>query len=179
MCESFYRIVLNWIQDDFGFDPFDHPRKKSKMKFIESKQKFQKFSWCPHPVTIDKSADWGPGNKQEFPEGVFLKHQDACDVTHGVQPNTDKTAPVGWVKSDLTTAMYIGSTYGLFDKCPIWVEDETLKADTTVNTLDGVIDYKYDPLVPSVICYNGDASGPNMADAWVQTVKNVEKNYVL
>lgn len=150
------------------------------MLFIESKQKFQKFSWCPHPVTIDKSKDWGPGNMTEFPDGVFLKHDGSTgDVTHGVQPNADKTAPVGWIKSNLTAALMVPSTYQYFDKSPIWIEDETLKEDTVVKTLDGVIEYKYDPLVASVICYNGCANGPYMEDAWVQTVKNIEKNYVL
>lgn len=65
------------------------------MRKVESKQRNVKFSFCIEPVTIDKSAEWGPGNVQNFPDGVFFKHDPETDeITHGVQPNSDKTAPV-------------------------------------------------------------------------------------
>ena len=67
------------------------------MRKVESNQRNVKFSFCPNPVTIDKSADWGEGNLQQFPNGVFLKHDpDSDEITHGVQPNKEVTAPVGW-----------------------------------------------------------------------------------
>lgn len=92
------------------------------------------------------------------------------EVSHLVQPNADKSAPVGWVP---------GSGPGLFDKAPIWIDDKQPEVGSTVKmeTLDGPIEYEVKE--PSYVCYSGDADGPNKQDGWVQTVENVEKNYVL
>jgi hypothetical protein len=89
-------------------------------------------------------------------------------VSHLVQPNADKSAPVGWVQGDGP---------GLYHKSPIWVTDEVVPANTDVKvkTLDGELNYKYES--PSMITYNGDENGPNLNDGWLTTIKDLEKNY--
>lgn len=140
------------------------------MRLIRSKQRNVPFVFCASPVTIDKSADWGPGNLQNAPNGAFLKMSSPTEVSHLVQPNEDKTAPIGWVPGD-------GS--GLFNKAPIWVEEEILQPGTSrdVNTLDGMIVYQVRE--PSMICYNGDEKVANIYDGWIQTVRELTKNYEL
>jgi hypothetical protein len=140
------------------------------MRLIQSKQRNVMFVFCASPITIDKRAEWGPdgSNLQEAPNGAFLKMNSPTEVSHLVQPNEDKTAPVGWVPGD---------SPGLYTKSPIWVEDEVLQPGTTVSmmTLDGPMTYV--PREESVVCYNGDVNGPNLQDGWIQTLKNLSKNY--
>lgn len=144
------------------------------MRYVTSKQVGVLFVFCPSPVVIDKRAAWGPtaDNLQEAPKGAFLKMNKVPGkvdvVSHLVQPNADKSAPVGWMA---------GSELGLFDKLPIWVDEEILPVGTIrqVNGLDGVMTYEIKE--PSVVTYNGDTNGHNPNDGWVQTVKNVQKNY--
>jgi hypothetical protein len=153
-------------------------KEGKQMKKILSKQRNQKFSYCPHPVTIDKSADWGPGNFQNFPDGVFLKHANNDIITHGVQPTVDRSRPVGWIPSDLEGVGWIGETEWLFDKMPIWVEEETVLCENdviTLDTLDGKIMYTCKG--PSFCCYNDLDGKPNFNDSWVQLIKDIEKNY--
>lgn len=144
------------------------------MRYVTSKQVGVPFVFCPSPVTIDKRAAWGPmaDNLQEAPNGAFMKMNKVSgkvdEVSHLVQPNVDKSAPVGWMA---------GAEVGLFDKLPIWVDEKVLQPGTKkeVNGLDGVMTYEVQE--PSVVTYNGDESGPDLTDDWVQTVKNVQKNY--
>lgn len=131
------------------------------------------FVFCPSAITIDKRADWGDtaDNLQQGPNGAFLKMADAYTVSHLVQPNEDKTAPVGWI---------VGSERGPFDKAPIWIDEvNVLKAGDTkkMKTLDGLITYTAKE--PAMICYNDVEGKPNFDDGWVQTVANLKKNYVL
>ena len=140
------------------------------MRLIQSKQRNVPFVFCAAPIIIDKRREWGsdPSNLQNAPNGAFLKMNSPTEVSHLVQPNADKSAPIGWV---------LGDGQGLFNKAPIWVEDEVLEVGTTKNmkTLDGELNYEVKE--PAVVCYNGDETVPNMADGWVQTVKNLQKNY--
>ncbi len=140
------------------------------MRLVQSKQKNVVFVFCSFPVTIDKRGDWGPdpSNLQIGPNGAFLKMNSPTVVSHLVQPNQEKTAPVGWVQ---------GESAGLFNKAPIWVTDEVLQTGTTkqMKTLDG--DLNYEVKEPSMVCYNGDQNGPNLNDGWVQTMNNLQKNY--
>lgn len=140
------------------------------MKLVKSKQRGVKFIWCSSPITIDKRAAWGDSadNLQIAKDGAFLKINDDGSVSHLVQPNADKTAPIGWHKSDDG----IG-----YDKLPIWVADEVLEAGTVhkMNTADGPIEYSVTE--PSRVCYNDNGGQPNMSDGWVQTEKNLAKNY--
>jgi hypothetical protein len=140
------------------------------MRLINSTQTGIRFAACKSPVTIDKSASWGAGNRQEAPNGAFLKMDDAgLSVSHLVQPREDWSAPIGWVPTDQP---------GLYDKAPIWVTDEVLEAGVKVHirTADGPIDY--DVKEPSMVCYNSGPDGqPNREDGWVQTLANLEKNY--
>ena len=140
---------------------------------VLSKQRNVVFVFCPWPVTIDKRADWGPNadNLQHAPNGAFLKiNDDAVTVSHLVQPNADKSAPVGWQQ---TTP----GTPGLYDKLPIWVDNTELVIGSRVSmqTADGKIQYEIKE--PSRVCYNGNENGADYNDGWVQTVKNLEKNY--
>lgn len=140
------------------------------MRLIQSKQRNVLFVFCASAITIDKRSEWGPdpSNLQTAPNGAFLKMNSPTEVSHLVQPNDDKTAPIGWVPGDGP---------GLFSKSAIWVEDEVLQSGTTkqMKTLDGELNYEVKE--PAVVCYNGDENGPNLADGWVQTVKNLKKNY--
>lgn len=142
------------------------------MRMIQSKQKNVPFVFCAAPVTIDKRTEWGsdPSNLQNAPDGAFLKLKSATEISHLVQPNVDKTAPIGWVQ---------GSSPGLFDKAPIWIDDEVLQPGTTkaMKTRDG--DLNYDVTEPAAVCYNGNGTGPDLTDGWVQTIRELEKNYDL
>lgn len=141
------------------------------MTRILSKQVAVPFVFCPSPVTIDKRADWGDNadNFQNGPKGAFLKMKSPVLVSHLVQPKADKSAPVGWVQNPTGP--------GLFDKAPIWVEDETLEvgAVKNLNTADGPIQYEVKK--PSRVCYNERDGAADPDDAWVQSVEELEKNY--
>lgn len=142
------------------------------MKQIESTQRNVRFVFCPNPVTIDKRDEWGdnPENMQQAPNGAFLKFSSDTEVSHLVQPNDDRSAPVGWV---------VGDEPGAFHKAPIWVDEKVLQPGTTkeLATLDG--DIKYEVTEPSMVCYNDNGGEPNLNDGWVQTVAQIEKNYIL
>lgn len=144
------------------------------MKRIMSTQAGVFFAFCSSPVTIDKRAAWGntADNLQEAPDGAFIKMNEkdgTLSVSHLVQPNEDKSAPVGWIP---------GSGPNRFDKEPIWINEKIIDpgVTTTVNGLDGPMEYTFDE--PSIICYNGDENGPDLKDGWVQTLTNLKKNYV-
>ena len=141
------------------------------MKRALSKQTGVSFIWCGSPVTIDKRAEWGDGgdNMQVAPNGAFLKLKSQTEVSHLVQPNEEKTAPVGWIK---------GESPGLFDKSPIYI-GEKIEAGQTVqiSTLDGEMNYTTTEL--SVMCANEKDGEPDLADQWVQKWSDVEKNYVV
>lgn len=141
------------------------------MRRVTSKQVGVPFVWCADPVTIDKRAAWGDtaDNMQVGPNGAFLKMKSNTEISHLVQPNTDKTAPVGWVP---------GSTPGLFDKSPIYLGEQVNPGSSiTIKTLDG--EMTYTPTELSVVCANEKNGEPDLNDQWLQTVANVEKNYVV
>ncbi len=142
------------------------------MRKVSSNQKDVPFAWCPSPVTIDKRGEWGASaeNLQHGPGGAFLKFASPTSISHLVQPNADKTAPVGWI---------VGSGPGLFSKSDIWITCDELQPGARVGmqTADGPI--SYDVKVPSMVCYNDKDGAPNLDDGWVQTMKDLKKNYVL
>ena len=135
------------------------------MRKTKSRQKKVKFSFCESPVIIDKSSSWGEGNLQNFPDGVFFKHDDKnCGVvTHGVQPNADKTAPIGWEIN----------AKGTFDKLSIWVDKKVITEGTvTMQTKDGEINYEIKK--PSCKVYNGEFA-PYLTDGWIMSVSELIK----
>lgn len=140
------------------------------MTRVHSKQQNIPFVFCGSPITIDKRGDWGAdaSNLQEAPNGAYLKMMTETEVSHLVQPNADRTAPEGWIPGDGP---------GLFSKSPIWVTGvEIPPGETTViNGLDSTMNYTFDE--PAMVCYNSDENGPNYSDGWVQTMKNLRKNY--
>lgn len=139
------------------------------MRKIASTQRNVPFVFCPHPITIDRSSDWGPGNLQMAPYGAFLKMESPTVVSHLVQPNKGRTAPEGWVPGDEP---------GVFSKADIWVDDNNIipaGVETQVMTLDGKMNYTFNE--PSVRCYNDDDGQPNMDDGWVQKISTLKKNY--
>ncbi|MSR86637.1 hypothetical protein EXS70_00470 [Candidatus Peribacteria bacterium] len=143
------------------------------MRKLLSKQRDVRFFFCPSPVTIDKRSEWGNSadNLQQAPNGAFLKTSSDTEISHLVQPNADKTAPIGWMP---------GSKPGLYDKLPIWVDDQNILQPGNVKklrTADGEIEYTAKE--PSMVCYNDLNGTPNEADAWVQNVVAVKKNYEL
>lgn len=140
------------------------------MKQIPSKQIGVHFIYCADPITIDKRLAWGndENNLQIGLNGAFLKMKDETTVSHLVQPNADKSAPVGWMKS-----AGIG-----YDKLPIWVSEEVIPANTKfqLTTLDGLMVYSFDE--DAVLCYNSQENGDaDYADAWPQKISEVKKNY--
>jgi hypothetical protein len=153
------------------------------MKKAISNQKSIRFVWCPKPVAI--TASWGP---QEAPDGAFLKLQDDfITVSHLVQPNADKTAPVGWKPM---VEPSVGVIPGFFDKNDIWVvtdEGDKFKKSNRLlilnnqefklKNLDG--DMTYNITEPSVIVCNDNNGEPNMDDAWVIKLAEFEKNYTI
>ena len=144
------------------------------MKRVLSKQRNVRFVYSPSPIVIDKREAWGPSesNFQQHPQGGFLKvNDDNYTISHGVQPNSDNTAPVGWLRNTTVTSS------ATFDKLPIWVDDSRVIKEGEVlklETLDGPIEYtaKSD----SFVVYNGDTE-PNTLDVWCMTRKDLEKNY--
>lgn len=141
------------------------------MKKINSNQVGIRFIHCAAPVTIDKRGSWGddPDNFQKGPKGAFLKMKDALSVSHLVQPKPDNSAPIGWMP---------GSVSGLFNKLPIWVDDEKViqtGESITINTADGRI--KYTAEKPSMVTYNDLCGQPDPDDAWVQKISDIEANY--
>ncbi|MDR2191229.1 MAG: hypothetical protein LBP53_08985 [Candidatus Peribacteria bacterium] len=139
------------------------------MKKVFSKQRNVFFLFCPSPITIDKSSEWGPGNFQNAPDGAFLKvnEEEELSVSHLVQPNKEKKAPIGWSK--------VGPN--LFDKVPIWVDEELLPIGKiiSIKTKDGVMDYYVKEA--AYRCYNEKAGEADLDDCWVQTERELKKNY--
>lgn len=138
--------------------------------------------WCPAPITIDKTASWGAGNFQEGPNGAFLKiNSDFYTVSHLVQPNADKTAPLGWVPTEEAVTK---DMKGLFDKMDVWVvtneDDSFLVLNDQIFTLkiaDSKKPFNYEITEPSVIVCNDINGEPNMDDAWIIKLADFEKNY--
>lgn len=139
------------------------------MQKLESTQRNVQFSFCQSPVTIDKSDEWGPNNLQVFPNGVFLKHTDSVNISHGVQPNEKGNAPIGWMPNG----------QGTFNKLPIWVMQSFEAGDSVeIDTRDGVMNISYDE--PFVQVCNSDVDGnPDLTDSWAQKLSDLEKNYVV
>lgn len=101
------------------------------MKY-KSIQPITTFLKLKSPFTIDKSSEWGPGNIQEFLIGGFLKvNEDGKTISHGVQPNKDFSAPVGWEQ-------VIGNTYKKLDIEADFVEPGPI----LVKTLDGQMQHE-------------------------------------
>jgi hypothetical protein len=143
------------------------------MKKIISKQKNVLFVFCADPITLDKRAEWGnyESNFQQAPNGAFLRIVSETKVSHLVQPKEDKSAPIGWVSGD---------SEGLFNKAPIWIDDENIlqKGDAKVlNTADGTINREAKE--PSMICYNDNNGQPDKKDVWIQPIKEIEENYIM
>lgn len=152
------------------------------MKKATATQKSIRFVWCASPITIDKSKSWGEGNLQVANDGAYLRLQDDfVTVSHLVQPNADKTAPIGWKPMVKPT---VGVIPGFFDKNDIWVvtdEGNNLlvlnNQEFKLKTLDGEMIYNITE--PTVIVCNDNNGEPNMEDAWVIKLKDFEKNYTV
>jgi hypothetical protein len=142
-----------------------------------AKQKNIMFIKLDSPTTIDKRKNWGKKNKnfQNFPNGVFIKCDENFNGSHGVQPNDNGDAPKGWEKTDKV---------GFFDKKDIWIDPNVIHPNkeedpinvVTIATLDGVIQYEIKE--PSCFVFNMKEDGSiDVEDSWIQTVKELEKNY--
>lgn len=141
------------------------------MKLIQSRQESVLFLFCPSPVTIDKRKSWGDSdaNFQKAPNGAFLKVLNDNIVSSLVQPNEDKTAPVGWVAT---------STPGYFKKAPIWVGRRVESGEkVSIKTLDSPEPIEYTATEESYICYNDLNGSPDIDDCWIQKGSALAKNY--
>ena len=140
-------------------------------KLVHSKQVGIRFLWCESPITIDKRSAWGSDaeNLQVAKDGAFLKLANEFEISHLVQPNAEKDAPIGWVP---------GSEPGTFDKSPIYL-CETVQAGerVTIKTLDGEITYTAKE--KSVVCANQKDGQPDFNDRWVQSATELAKHYVV
>ena len=140
------------------------------MKKLLSLQRDVRFIWCGDPITLDKRKSWGDNedNYQLGQNGAFLKMKSDTEVNHLVQPNEDKSAPVGWIK---------GSGEGFFDKCPIYLIRRVDAGETVaLDTLDGKIVYEVKE--PSAVVCNEKDGAPDLLDQWVQKMSDIEKNYI-
>ena len=155
--------------------------KASNFRIAKSKQAPTEFFWCPDPVTIDKSGSWGAGNFQQAPNGAFLKWDEKKGrISHLVQPNADKTAPIGWKKSpDGDPFLFVKSDIAVIQKftpprCGVSVVGElSLK----VHTRDGVIEYEVRE--PSYLVCNLNGDDVDLTDCWVIAEAEFDKNYTL
>lgn len=144
------------------------------MKLVQSTQKNVRFIFCPNPVTVDKSLEWGEGNLQVAKEYAFLKlKNDGFTVANLVQSNKSKSAPVGWIRSSEIDEI------GFFNKKPILVDDSTIYQpgeSVELETLDGKMKYSFDKSF--VIVYNSTDEGElDQKDCWAMTLENLKKNY--
>lgn len=147
------------------------------MKQYKSKEGTRKFGWLGFPCSF---TTWG--SKWEFPNGAFISHvgsnaiNDTPEFSHGVQPNADKTAPVGWKPTEFP---------GTFEKMDIWsdgvIVDPEIVSVITVCCLDAPNGTKnYEVEEPSIITFNSNNDGsPNFADGWLQSLKGFESKYEL
>ena len=135
---------------------------------VLSKQRNVSFIFCSDPITIDKRKSWGESNDnlQIATNGAFLKMKTPFEVSHLVQPNEDKTAPVGWVS--------VGD--GLYNKLPIHIIRKVEAGEIVeLNTLDGKITYECKEL-SAIVCNDCNGS-PDENDCWIQSWENIIKNY--
>jgi hypothetical protein len=138
---------------------------KSKQTIFKSTKPPTMHIFAADPVTIDKSAEWGEGNLQNFPDGVFLQIPHDT-VTHGVQPNNDKTAPIGWHHTG-------NSLYGKNDI----IAEITTDTVVTLITRDG--DMIYDnPDKNGWICYNIVDGMRDHTDPWFVTNEKFQQLYI-
>jgi hypothetical protein len=130
-----------------------------------------KFFWCPDPVTIDKSSSWGPGNFQTASDGAFLKWDDKKGrISHLVQPNAEKTAPIGWVPTSDPT-IFLKSPIGVITR----VEPPSDNLD--ILTKDGPISYVVTEPVYVVCNLWASDNSFDPTDCWVMKVSEFDKNY--
>jgi hypothetical protein len=123
--------------------------------------------FCPHPMTLDKSSSWGPGNVQHFPNGCYLQLNERGEVTHGVQPNAARTAPIGWHHVE-------GEFY---EKDLVWAEHRT-ESSVKLMTLDGPMTYDNHESNGFVL-YNATPEGdPDYDDPWFMSAKKFHRVYV-
>lgn len=135
---------------------------------VLSKQRNVRFVFCDDPITIDKRGSWGENsdNIQQGPNGAFLKMKSATEVSHLVQPNADRSAPVGWMKSG----------EGLYDKLPIHIVRRAEAGEVVeVATIDGPMKYEFQESW-AIVCNDVDGQ-PNESDSWGQKWSDIEKNY--
>jgi hypothetical protein len=114
-----------------------------------------------------KHPNWGLNAKQKFKEGCFMKVYNTGIVSVGVQPNKDKTSPVGYTKLK----------NGKFIKNNIIIV-KYLKANQRIllKTLDGWIFYNITE--PSVIVAQTDENNcANLNDVWKKTISSLKKDY--
>jgi len=149
------------------------------MKTIKLKalQRNVHFSFCPHPVTIDKSAEWGPENIQKFPNGVYLKHDVETDeISHGVKPDGEfLDKPEGW-EPEMNDDHKEGRIKGRFKKNDIWfVKDLEVGKIHTLDTLDGMMNYDVDE-PSSMVCQDKEGTA-DISDSWVIAYSKLTKLY--
>ncbi|MTB52196.1 hypothetical protein [Lewinella sp. W8] len=122
--------------------------------------------YCPHPMTLDKSSSWGPGNVQHFPKGCFLQLNDRGEVTHGVQANSTGKAPVGW--------HHVEGEY--FEKDLVWAEQRS-ETSIRLTTLDGPMTYD-NPSADGFVLYNSTPEGaPDYDDPWFMPAAKFHRVY--
>lgn len=148
--------------------------RKNNLKKLHSTQLSVRFSWLDAPTTIDMSEKWGKNSVQIFNDGVFLKHDEEGRVTHGVQPNKDRTSPIGWEKCN--------SDGNFYRKLPVWVDLDNLidpkiikKPYARIKTLDGDMDYKLDEIFVKV--YQDNNGQPNLKDIWLIPLRELKSLY--
>lgn len=117
-------------------------------------------------MTLDKSSSWGPENVQHFPNGCFLQVNDRGEVTHGVQANPGKNAPVGW--------HHVGGEF--FEKDLVWAEHRT-ESTVRLTTLDGPMVYQ-NPEADGYVLYNTTPTGdPDLRDPWFVPAEKFHRIY--
>ena len=135
------------------------------MKRYRSLQPPARFVRFTSPMVLDRSAEWGPGSVQSFPNGAFLRLRSNDEVSHGIQPNEDFSAPVGWEPT---------AKRGLFRKKDISAERIEGSGSIVITTLDGPVSC---PL-PCYLCANLNYHGePDPHDRWPRPVAEFEAAY--
>lgn len=137
------------------------------MNLYKSTKPPTRHIFVEYPMTLDKSKDWGEGNIQEFPNGGFLQFQNG-KITHGVQPNEDLSAPIGWVKTDEQDIFKKKNIYAVQNKFPI----------VQLKTKDGDMEYQ-NPNKNGWVCFNQlENNTPDTTDSWFVTNDQFQKLYI-
>ena len=136
------------------------------------------------PITLDKSAEWGEGNVQSHDEGCWIQLSnetiegtEVFGVSHLVA-NVSLSGvdiPVGWKHAKNPFNEERTETQ-IFNKLPVFAEQETVANIVRLETLDGKMEYD-NAGKDGWILYNGLDGKPDQKDPWFMKDEQFKNTY--